>query len=55
MSGLNTLQKNLRILTDEAEAIRARAARLGIHLEQMADQVSAAIEKQKAKAEGGAE
>ena len=46
MKGLQALLKNLRVLADEAEAIRVRSARLGIQLSLMADQIEAAILKQ---------
>lgn len=52
MKGLQTLLKNLHVLADEADAIRARAARLGIQLQLMADQIESAILKQQAEAPG---
>jgi hypothetical protein len=54
MNGLETLLKNLRVLADEAEAIRARSARLGIQLSLMADQIESAILKQQAAAASAA-
>jgi hypothetical protein len=42
--------KNLRIFTDEAEAIRARSARLGIQLSLMAVQIETAVLKQQSAA-----
>jgi len=50
MNGLQALLKNLRVLADEADAIRSRSARLGIHLSLMADQIESAILKQQAEA-----
>jgi hypothetical protein len=48
MNGLQAIIKNLRVLADEAEAIRTRSSRLGIQLSLMADQIEAAILKQQA-------
>jgi len=52
MSFFEKLVKNLLILKDEADAIRARAARLEIYLQQMADILKQAVESQN-KSKGG--
>jgi hypothetical protein len=48
-AGLQALIKSLRIFADEADTIRARAARLGIHISLVADKIEkASLEEQSA-------